>query len=160
MLGHEDKNSKNYEDEKEKDETELMSNNHTPADSLENLHNSTTTTATTTQQGMSNSVVDNKTVEEMGLTNHHLPTKSDLATQSSPSQIRKIPGIKREDSAGEEIISASLTADAVDSVASDWMSFRNIRQCVCSTPFDHFSRKVSVVGCFFLVGGKGGVDVV
>jgi hypothetical protein len=30
----------------------------------------------------------------------------------------------------------------IDSVALDWRSLRNIRECVCSTPFDHFSKKV------------------
>lgn len=48
--------------------------------------------------------------------------------------------IRREDSG--EIMSASLLAEAVESVSLNWRGFRNIRQCVCSTPFDHFSRKV------------------
>lgn len=29
------------------------------------------------------------------------------------------------------------------SVALDWKTLRNIKECGCSTPFDHFSRKVS-----------------
>ena len=33
----------------------------------------------------------------------------------------------------------------IDSVALDWRSLRNIRECVCSTPFDHFSKKVKVL---------------
>lgn len=30
------------------------------------------------------------------------------------------------------------------SVALDWKTFRNVKECSCSTPFDHFSRKVRV----------------
>ena len=30
----------------------------------------------------------------------------------------------------------------IDSVSLDWRSLRNINECVCSTPFDHFSKKV------------------
>lgn len=31
----------------------------------------------------------------------------------------------------------------IDSVSIDWRSLRNIKECVCSTPFDHSSKKVS-----------------
>lgn len=34
-----------------------------------------------------------------------------------------------------------LTKD-LESVAIDWKTLRNITECSCSTPFDHFSRKV------------------
>lgn len=30
----------------------------------------------------------------------------------------------------------------LESVALDWKTLRNISECGCSTPFDHFSRKV------------------
>lgn len=30
----------------------------------------------------------------------------------------------------------------IESVCLDWRSLRNIKECVCSTPFDHFSKKV------------------
>ena len=30
----------------------------------------------------------------------------------------------------------------IDSVSLDWRRLRNIKECVCSTPFDHFSKKV------------------
>ena len=30
----------------------------------------------------------------------------------------------------------------IDSVSLDWRSLRNIKECVCSTPFDHSSKKV------------------
>ncbi|XP_076315839.1 myotubularin related protein 6 [Tachypleus tridentatus] len=38
-------------------------------------------------------------------------------------------------------------ADELDSVALDWKSFRNVRECLCSTPFDHFSRKFHCWSC-------------
>lgn len=136
MLGYEDKNKK-YDDEKEKDETEHglddnLSNHST--DSLENQP------LKKPLSDIPNSV-DNKTVEELEKVANG-STKGDLVQDTSISQHR-VPMLKREDSG--EIISASLTADAVESVAADWTSFRNIRQCVCSTPFDHFSRKVNEV---------------
>ena len=149
MLGYEDKNKK-YEDEKEKDESESLQgsredsvSNHS-VDSLEN--------PVVTKHSIPNSV-DNKTVDELERVVNNSPsgTKKDIAGTTAVSP-RKIPNIKREDSG--EIISASLTADAVVSVAADWQSFRNIRQCVCSTPFDHFARKVSsnecVLRCYFI----------
>lgn len=34
----------------------------------------------------------------------------------------------------------------LESVALDWKTLRNISECGCSTPFDHFSRKVSLFG--------------
>ncbi|XP_066971474.1 myotubularin-related protein 6 isoform X3 [Macrobrachium rosenbergii] len=33
------------------------------------------------------------------------------------------------------------------SVALDWKTFRNVRECSCSTPFDHFSRKYHCWRC-------------
>lgn len=35
-----------------------------------------------------------------------------------------------------------ITAE-LESVALDWKTLRNITECNCSTPFDHFSRKAS-----------------
>ncbi|XP_071846266.1 phosphatidylinositol-3,5-bisphosphate 3-phosphatase MTMR8-like [Apostichopus japonicus] len=46
-----------------------------------------------------------------------------------------------------DIISSTLLTDAADSVAVDWMSFRNIKQCVCDYPFEHFSRKYHCWRC-------------
>lgn len=31
-----------------------------------------------------------------------------------------------------------------ESVALDWKTLRNVKECGCSTPFDHFSRKVII----------------
>lgn len=45
-------------------------------------------------------------------------------------------------------ISVDQLATELSSVALEWKTLRNIRECVCSTPFDHFSRKVMAI--FFL----------
>ena len=42
-------------------------------------------------------------------------------------------------------LSMDQLAAELASVALDWKTLRNIRECGCSTPFDHFSRKVSAV---------------
>ncbi|KAB7507017.1 Myotubularin-related protein 8 [Armadillidium nasatum] len=36
---------------------------------------------------------------------------------------------------------SSVLTPLLSSLALDWKSFRHIRECSCSTPFDHFSRK-------------------
>lgn len=36
----------------------------------------------------------------------------------------------------------SQLTDEMDSVALEWKTLRNVYECICSTPFDHFSRKV------------------
>lgn len=41
-----------------------------------------------------------------------------------------------------DIMSVEQLAAELGSVALDWKTLRNIKECVCSTPFDHFSRKV------------------
>ncbi|XP_063232371.1 myotubularin-related protein 6 isoform X3 [Bacillus rossius redtenbacheri] len=46
-----------------------------------------------------------------------------------------------------EVTSADQLAEEVGSVALDWKSLRNIRECVCSSPFDHFSRKYHCWRC-------------
>lgn len=44
----------------------------------------------------------------------------------------------------ENCLFSQLT-DEMDSVALEWKTLRNVYECICSTPFDHFSRKVCVV---------------
>ncbi|XP_071787047.1 phosphatidylinositol-3,5-bisphosphate 3-phosphatase MTMR8-like [Asterias amurensis] len=83
---------------------------------------------------------DNKTLENnQSAMKDHRQEGRDLNSSSKPLVIR------REDSG--EIMSASLLAEAVESVSLHWRGFRNIRQCVCSTPFDHFSRKYHCWKC-------------
>lgn len=57
----------------------------------------------------------------------------------------KRPPLIKDDSL--DIISSTLLTDAVESVSIDWKSFRNVRQCVCDYPFDHFSRKYHCWRC-------------
>lgn len=38
----------------------------------------------------------------------------------------------------------------LESVALDWKTLRNIKECGCSTPFDHFSRKV-IITFFYII---------
>jgi len=45
-------------------------------------------------------------------------------------------------SSATDIMSVEQLAAELGSVALDWKTLRNIKECVCSTPFDHFSRKV------------------
>jgi hypothetical protein len=45
-------------------------------------------------------------------------------------------------SSATDIMSVEQLATELGSVALDWKTLRNIKECVCSTPFDHFSRKV------------------
>jgi myotubularin-related protein 6/7/8 len=50
-----------------------------------------------------------------------------------------------------DVLSVDQLAAELGSVALDWKTLRNIRECVCSTPFDHFSRKVRFF-YFFITG--------
>ncbi|XP_071951261.1 phosphatidylinositol-3,5-bisphosphate 3-phosphatase MTMR6-like [Antedon mediterranea] len=47
----------------------------------------------------------------------------------------------------DDILSANLLNLAMESVCIDWKRIRNIRQCSCATPFDHFSRKYHCWRC-------------
>lgn len=46
-----------------------------------------------------------------------------------------------------DVLSVDQLAAELESVALDWKTLRNIRECVCSTPFDHFSRKYHCWKC-------------
>ena len=39
----------------------------------------------------------------------------------------------------------------LSNTALDWKSFRHLKECSCSTPFDHFSRKVSKALICFII---------
>ncbi|XP_049938411.1 myotubularin-related protein 6 isoform X1 [Schistocerca serialis cubense] len=47
----------------------------------------------------------------------------------------------------KEVLTVDQLAEELNSVALDWRTLRNIRECVCSTPFDHFSRKYHCWRC-------------
>lgn len=44
-------------------------------------------------------------------------------------------------------ITADKLAEELSSVAIDWKTIRNVKECICSTPFDHFSRKYHCWKC-------------
>lgn len=44
-------------------------------------------------------------------------------------------------------ITASQLAEELNSVAVDWKTIRHVKECACSTPFDHFSRKCHCWKC-------------
>lgn len=92
------------------------------------------------------SVVDNRLVEEEAdiaqrlknsmrvVEDHQHP----LATSPSGDSVFS-------DSTGpleSSITSSFQLRREIDSVSLDWRSLRNIKECVCSTPFDHSSKKV------------------
>ncbi|KAH7952763.1 hypothetical protein HPB49_000957 [Dermacentor silvarum] len=54
---------------------------------------------------------------------------------------QKLHQHKLGDSFGSTVLQKLM--EEFDSVAVDWKSFRNIKECPCSTPFDHFRRKAT-----------------
>lgn len=61
-----------------------------------------------------------------------------LETSNSSSGVNIIPGPQ---------LTVEQLASEVASVALDWTTLRNVRECSCSTPFDHFSRKYHCWRC-------------
>ena len=61
--------------------------------------------------------------------------------KSAPDSVFSESGTPVESS----VVSSGQLRREIDSVSLDWRSLRNISECVCSTPFDHFSKKVSPV---------------
>uniref|UniRef100_A0A131YPE5 phosphatidylinositol-3,5-bisphosphate 3-phosphatase n=2 Tax=Rhipicephalus TaxID=426455 RepID=A0A131YPE5_RHIAP len=58
---------------------------------------------------------------------------------------QKLHQHKLGDSFGSTVLQKLM--EEFDSVAVDWKSFRNIKECPCSTPFDHFRRKFHCWSC-------------
>lgn len=69
-------------------------------------------------------------MRELESADHDHPLKLDL-------KLNKVQNDSHEQTQGLKEITKDL-----DSVALDWKTLRNIKECGCSTPFDHFSRKV------------------
>ncbi|KAL0879630.1 hypothetical protein ABMA27_003345 [Loxostege sticticalis] len=92
--------------------------------------------------------IDNKllyesggTLSELECANHDHPLKD--ASLTKPS---KIPLITER---ADDSIPASLAQldSEVNTVALDWKSIKNVTECSCSTPLDHYSRKHHCWGC-------------
>ena len=58
------------------------------------------------------------------------------------ADLKAADSVFADNGSGEFGLSAFQLRREVDSVALDWRSLRNIKECACSTPFDHFSKKV------------------
>lgn len=81
-------------------------------------------------------VTDNKYLYEKAKTMREL----EAADDDHPLKMDSKKHVENETSPSPQI--QELTKD-LESVAIDWKTLRNITECSCSTPFDHFSRKVS-----------------
>nr|XP_049697376.1 myotubularin-related protein 6 isoform X1 [Helicoverpa armigera] len=92
--------------------------------------------------------IDNKllyesggTLSELECANHDHPLK-----EVTPPKPNKIPLITEK--ASDSIpASFAVLEKEVNTVALDWKSIKNVTECSCSTPLDHFSRKHHCWGC-------------
>ncbi|XP_026317831.1 myotubularin-related protein 8 isoform X2 [Hyposmocoma kahamanoa] len=93
--------------------------------------------------------IDNKllydsgsTLSELECANHDHPLKD----THGPSKPNKIPLITErvDDSIPPTFVALE---QEVNTVAIDWKSLKNITECSCSTPLDHFSTKHHCWGC-------------
>ncbi|CAG9130462.1 unnamed protein product [Plutella xylostella] len=94
--------------------------------------------------------IDNKlhyetggTVSEMECANHDHPLKEAVTTTAKPL---RIPLITEKVDANIPVTFSQLEQE-VNSVALDWKSLKNVTECGCSTPLEHFSRKHHCWGC-------------
>lgn len=99
------------------------------------------------------SVVDNRLVEEEEEIAQHLKNSMRVVEDHQHPLATSLSGDSVfSDSAGtmeSNITSSFQLRREIDSVSLDWRSLRNIKECVCSTPFDHSSKKVSRLVIFF-----------
>lgn len=68
-------------------------------------------------------------MRELESADHDHPLKPDMKVENDQTECDNSIGVQE------------ITKD-LESVALDWKTLRNINECGCSTPFDHFSRKV------------------
>ncbi|GFV60258.1 myotubularin-related protein 8 [Trichonephila clavipes] len=73
-----------------------------------------------------------------------------LRKRGRPSKVPQTPGSSSgrhspDGSIGNSGFSQLM--EELDSVALEWKTLRNVRECICSTPFDHFSRKFHCWSC-------------
>ncbi|CAH2268491.1 jg16919 [Pararge aegeria aegeria] len=82
-------------------------------------------------------------VTELECANHDHPLKD---VGSAHARTGKIPLITEKADAAIPATLAQLEAE-INTVALDWKSIKNVTECSCSTPLDHFSRKHHCWGC-------------
>ncbi|KAG8233295.1 hypothetical protein J437_LFUL012230 [Ladona fulva] len=89
-------------------------------------------------------IIDNKYLyEKKNLADQarkHISELSDGAIENSITSVTPT-----QQNLTVDVSLANITADQLvremESVALDWKTLRNVKECVCTTPFDHFSRK-------------------
>lgn len=75
-------------------------------------------------------------MRELESADHDHPLKTDAKIEREPIELNNV-------SMGIQEVTKDL-----ESVALDWKTLRNVNECGCSTPFDHFSRKVIIINSF------------
>ncbi|CAG5053971.1 unnamed protein product [Parnassius apollo] len=82
-------------------------------------------------------------LSELECANHDHPLKEGLTSVTKPNNIPLIT------ERVEDYIPASFSQleSEVNTVALDWKSVKNVTECSCSTPLDHYSRKHHCWGC-------------
>lgn len=82
--------------------------------------------------------IDNKTLYE----------KSTLESADDSHPLKVTSDLKQEDAVNSNHVNSPAMdqiTEELDSVALDWKTLRNVKECVCTTPFDNFSRKVKFI---------------
>ena len=89
----------------------------------------------------SSNAVDNRVVEEE-LSQRVSSSMCFVEEHQHPLADVKDSVFSESSTPTEAPLNSFLLRREVDSVSLNWRSLRNIKECVCSTPFDHFSKKV------------------
>lgn len=90
----------------------------------------------------SSNAVDNRVAEEE-LSQRVSNTMRFVEEHEHPLSDAKDSVFSDSDAPAETPLNSFFLRRELDSVNLNWRSLRNIKECVCSTPFDHFSKKVS-----------------
>lgn len=88
----------------------------------------------------SSNAVDNRVVEEE-LSQRVSSSMRFVEEHQHPLADVKDSVFSESSTPTEAPLNSFLLRREVDSVSLNWRSLRNIKECVCSTPFDHFSKK-------------------
>ncbi|XP_046395380.1 myotubularin-related protein 6 isoform X1 [Ischnura elegans] len=100
--------------------------------------------------GTESGIIDNKYLyekknltEEPGIVDKHISQVSedgaDLRDAAYPSIVSSAHGLSLDVSPAN--ITVEQLVREMESVALDWKTLRNVKECACSAPFDHSSRK-------------------
>lgn len=93
----------------------------------------------------------NASLSEMACANDDHPLKiDDNKSQPNDKPCSIVPTDDIIIHGGVPVTDLLQIEEEIGSVALDWKTIKNIKECVCSTPFDHFSRKVFIFLCFLI----------